>query len=642
MKKIFIIIFTLFLLNIFNKGELNIYAKEVLNEEVITNDVKDLPYMCRPASKTKNFADKTAYYIEDGHLSSDFNTIVYERQKGQNILEITVSTNGKSPNLNNEYFLLIFYDLKTGIKIKSIKYKDEELKETGPNTVQIDISDLPFASFSVNFSCGSEEYPFSGDIAVLSISLPENDFDYAMTPYQKVDDDFVYADIKQFITLHSEKDAIYNTNINDPISLEILKTYFKSTDNSNLTSDIVFETNYVASEVGIYYLKASVSDSYGNISILNCEINVQDLDAPIINTKNINDIDVDSLISIDDLKKYFEINDNYYEKSNIKVQYETNYKQEKKVGSYYIKCIAEDGSNNISSATIHFKVVDNKAPVITFNGKLSGGKYKINISENVTIENLKALFSVKDNYDTDLIVNLEGDLNFNIIGDHKVKCSVVDSSGNKAEYDLIVNVRDNIYPKLNCLVKYVLTDISKQMQLDEIKKLFTASDNYDTELVIDFESNYLPLTPGVYYILASVSDSSGNKVSLKIAIIVVDNEAPVINVSGGIEIIEHNNLQEEQVIEHLKKLVGDTYEIISLNFDFNELLQYKETNVSYKIKNKYTNEIQEITSVLRLTSTQNNDNYINFTLIFIIMSTSITTTVIIFIYYRKKKNKLTS
>ena len=303
------------------------------------------------------------------------------------------------------------------------------------------------------------------------------------------------------------------------------------------------------------------------------------------------------------------------------------------------------------------KAISNTAPIpVQINGvlinvkndsvKLTGSDSDISIQKTLKVADEKNRLEVMDEGDIVLdaryLQEIVRKIDSSIITIEVIDGTFTKISGNKAEYDLIVNDRDNIYPKLNCLVKYVLTDISKQMQLDEIKKLFTASDNYDTELVIDFESNYLPLTPGVYYILASVSDSSGNKVSLKIAIIVVDNEAPVINVSGGIEIIEHNNLQEEQVIEHLKKLVGDTYEIISLNFDFNELLQYKETNVSYKIKNKYTNEIQEITSVLRLTSTQNNDNYINFTLIFIIMSTSITTTVIIFIYYRKKKNKLTS
>ncbi len=103
-----------------------------------------------------------------------------------------------------------------------------------------------------------------------------------------------------------------------------------------------------------------------------------------------------------------------------------------KLGKVKINVIIKNKKEEETKSAIFIEIIDTKAPVIEAKEEVSSY-----IGDDI---NLSALANVSDNSKEELTAKVIGDYNVNEIGSYSLKYEAVDSSGNKSEYDFILNI----------------------------------------------------------------------------------------------------------------------------------------------------------------------------------------------------------
>lgn len=209
-------------------------------------------------------------------------------------------------------------------------------------------------------------------------------------------------------------------------------------------------------------------------------------------------------------------------------------------GEYVIIYRGIDDAGNEAEVTRTVIIEDTGKPVIHLNGdeiiKVAVGQVYAEQGATVT-----------DFYDDDLTVIIGGDaVNTNVIGTYWVTYNAQDTSGNMAdEVARKVEVYDSIAPTVT-----LNGDERVYLNTGEAYEELGASvtDNYDTNLQVVIGGDIVDANiPGLYTIIYTAEDSSGNESVLKREVVVKDTIKPVIKLKEEkVLTIEAGNYLDEE------------------------------------------------------------------------------------------------
>jgi hypothetical protein len=270
------------------------------------------------------------------------------------------------------------------------------------------------------------------------------------------------------------------------------------TDNYDEECKLEISGNYVNfNEIGKYDFTLTAVDSSGNKASEVFSIEIVDTTKPQIRL-------LGSSVILHDVNKPFndpkaDIIDNDI---NVALLIEGDV-DISTLGDYTLNYTAIDTSGNKSETVFRtVKVVDREAPVFE------------NYSLSSTIEFKRGIKitppTCRDNYDASCLVVAENDFDNTILGVQELIYSAVDSSGNKSELKVTVNLVDTTKPTIELIGSSSIVLDWKQNFNDHG---VTYNDNFNDEMEVIIDSDFDRLKPGEYTIRYTVSDSSGNQAS---------------------------------------------------------------------------------------------------------------------------------
>lgn len=270
-----------------------------------------------------------------------------------------------------------------------------------------------------------------------------------------------------------------------------------------------------------------------------------------------------------------------------------NYIENKhKIGTYQIKFSVKNSSNKTTEYILNVQVVDFKAPEIDGPTKL-----EYSYTSNITKEDIKSNYTVSDNYDKD--VDLEVDLNnsnFKIPGTYEIILKAEDSSKNKTEEKIQIVIKDDVKPAINDENVGVITINYKDKITDELLLIgLSANDEIDGDLTnkIKVVKNDIGKELKEYTVKYEVSDKAGNITTYTRIYKVISEDLPIFYVSKNVLTIEDvNSMSIDQIIyllTKLNKIEVDSYEVLTNEYENNENIPgtYK---LSVIVKDNFGNE----------------------------------------------------
>ncbi len=346
-------------------------------------------------------------------------------------------------------------------------------------------------------------------------------------------------------------DLKFDDNVSTPaqksLSDEELKSLFNVSAidfvEGDLTSDVIVDQSAVKYDVpGNYKVTFSVTDPTGNsiskdanleVKILYPTISADDI---YTNVDSISGVDIDDFLlnnaNISVVETTKKIND-------VEVK-STNLSNDSKAGIYDVTF--EVSNDFLQSANIDIKVyVANGSDIIDdTNPYIFANDISVNIGSNIDNNLYGAVAFDKDDGDLSSAIKYPN-VDTSTIGKKSAKLTVSDKLGNNSEVSINVNVIDSDVPVINSLDRL---DIKAKNPLsdDELKSLFkvSANDNYDGDITSDVVVNQSKVNydiPGVYDVVFSVVDSSGNRADNKVLLKILSNEVPVLKGVEDIEVI---------------------------------------------------------------------------------------------------------
>lgn len=265
----------------------------------------------------------------------------------------------------------------------------------------------------------------------------------------------------------------------------------------------------------------------------------------------------------------------------------------RKLGTYRVVCTVKDSSNNIAKITIRIIVEDKMPPTFSSMGTY---EYTIDI-DNISLTDEQILANIKavdDHDETDLTKEIVsgsiGSLAKTINIEQKIKVRVTDKSGNYAEKDIIIILKDNAIPVISADESTVRISYSANSSIETILANLNikVSDNYDKNLTYEVSSDSYSQNKnkiGTYQVYLTATDSSGNVGSLAINIIVEDTIPPVFYLDTDkitVYVETSTILTRNDFIALLKKtnrIKEDNFEIFDLK---NEYINNETKTGTYK------------------------------------------------------------
>lgn len=265
----------------------------------------------------------------------------------------------------------------------------------------------------------------------------------------------------------------------------------------------------------------------------------------------------------------------------------------RKLGIYRVVCTVKDSSNNISKITIRIVVEDKVPPYFTLNGTY---KYELDI-DNITLTDEQIIQNVRaiDDHDeseivTEIVSGSVSTLSKTINIEQKITVRITDKSGNSAEKDIIIVLKDRTSPIISSDDTTVNISYSANSSIETVLESLhvKATDNYDkTVSYVITSDNYSENKNkiGTYEVVLSSTDSSGNVGTLSINIVVEDTIPPVFYLDTDkitVYVDTSTVLTQNDFIALLKKtnrIKNDNFEVFDLK---NEYLNNETTTGTYK------------------------------------------------------------
>lgn len=292
--------------------------------------------------------------------------------------------------------------------------------------------------------------------------------------------------------------------------------------------------NVQSSTVGVYQLRYEATDSAGNLGTISRTVRVAaDKQAP-------------TLTLIGSATDTINVNDNYVNPgataidvcdgnitNSIVVNGNVNANQ---IGDYTITYSVSDQAGNSAMITRRVFVRDIEAPTILLGG--NDTLYR-EVGRAFSIPDVQ----VQDNYDTNPTVEVLNNVDPFVLGTYTIRYRAVDASGNRTP-DVVqyVIVRDTEAPQVlvsspnDTLVLSVYDQFSFETPI--------LNDNYSSTAYLQdqlqYSGTYLrnfgqgdATDLGIYTVITTTTDESGNIGSLTRYVEVIDDEAPSITFNGG-------------------------------------------------------------------------------------------------------------
>ena len=248
--------------------------------------------------------------------------------------------------------------------------------------------------------------------------------------------------------------------------------------------------------------------------------------------------------------------------SSITVLQDTYTSHKNTVGTWDLLLSVSDSSQNESQFRIYIEVKDYDKPVAS--GQLT---FNVDSTDSYDLSHFLVLADITDNYDGNMtnriVVSSDGYTGYETVrGTHKVVCSATDTSGNRLDFTITINVTyiDQDAPVFTGTFSYN-TDKSHPITIATILSNINATDNIDGDLTNNVQVkrdlySHAPARIGSWQVILRVVDSSGNAAEQTIVITVGDAVAPsfylntqvinidltnnTLNVSDFIDILERS------------------------------------------------------------------------------------------------------
>lgn len=297
-------------------------------------------------------------------------------------------------------------------------------------------------------------------------------------------------------------------------------------------------------------------------------------------------VDFENPMTIDEIKKAINLKafDGYEGDitSKIQVAKDSYTINKNKVGTYEILFTVKNSSNRVKEYLLIVSVMDFKNPIIEGPSSKS-----LSYKDIITESDIESLFTVRDNYDTNLRVKI---VDINVIngkvGKYFVLLEAVDSSKNKTNHQLEVNIIDDINPAFKDESQGIIKINYKDKITDEMLKLnLSASDEIDGNLTssIKIIKNEIKNVLGFYNVTYEVIDLSGNKNTYVRKYEVISEDIPVFWISKNIITIEEiNKMSIDQIAELISKY--NNIEMLSYSVIKDEYSGFENVKGLYNVK----------------------------------------------------------
>ncbi|MCR3906808.1 MAG: DUF5011 domain-containing protein [Tenericutes bacterium] len=288
-------------------------------------------------------------------------------------------------------------------------------------------------------------------------------------------------------------------NVFDPIPF--LDTYIDYSDNYTHKDQLILKitASFKMNIVGKSIVTFEVSDTSKNKTTYHTYIEIVDITPPEL--YQINDI-----IITDFQKKllssFFNYEDNYDVKSNLKLDINDQDIDYEKIGSYPLYVTVTDTSGNVIQLSSEIIVIDIIEPTLL----LKQSAVQIQIG-NEPLDLYSYIYQAYDNYDNltidDVVINHQ--IDYDTIGVYEVLYTLSDQSQNMSQQILYVSIDDRIAPWISG------PPVSMTMHeffnpLDGIE----AGDNLNDYEITFFPKTIDTSTPGDKTITYVITDSRGN------------------------------------------------------------------------------------------------------------------------------------
>jgi hypothetical protein len=310
--------------------------------------------------------------------------------------------------------------------------------------------------------------------------------------------------------------TIYS-NVDNPLHISEILSAFTAHDavDGDVTNNIdIVSDGYTNQQTitGRYMVVLEASDSSGNTNQVVFHVEVVDVTAPMITGPSEMTVVYPNVRTLASIQSSYAWSDNYDPQNLLTLEVVSNdyAGNEAILGTYTIVLRVTDNSGNESEKSISIHVVDQTEPIITGPSVMSLG-YHLTMTETEILD----LFDAQDDHDGDVTTQLEINLNEYTanqtnIGSYNVVIATIDSSGNRTEHTLTVNVVDLIGPIVYFDTSVIAVYNNTYLLLSDITKLLIRSNvlanrDYDVRVVFDSYTRYAQV-PGTYHMRIEYED----------------------------------------------------------------------------------------------------------------------------------------
>lgn len=328
------------------------------------------------------------------------------------------------------------------------------------------------------------------------------------------------------------------SNYDRPITEQEIMQMFLAHDAvyGNITTSIGFLLNlYQGHEkvLGDHIIDMMVEDEIGNGTFQRIVIRVVDLAKPILTGPSRITISYPSVRSVESILSEFYASDNVDgDVSNEIVVVSNEYHGVQTLGEYPIVLSITDTSGNTTTFETIIEVIDHQAPIITAPTRIAVG-----YATPMPVAEILALATAMDNHDGNLSAMITLKTNTYSsqayhVGLYTVVYQVTDSSQNRSEHTMIIEVFDNVGPILYFDSQVIAVYQNQYITLEQITQLLIQSRVLEqlSYRVTVVEDHYTPnyTKPGNYHMVITFVDEYARSFTHVLRLFVKDYQGEII------------------------------------------------------------------------------------------------------------------
>ncbi|MCF7932219.1 MAG: DUF5011 domain-containing protein [Acholeplasmataceae bacterium] len=240
---------------------------------------------------------------------------------------------------------------------------------------------------------------------------------------------------------------------------------------------------------------------------------------------------------IPDMMEGLVLTDNYDDASDLVITVDTASVMTDVAGCYPVTYTVLDSSLNRLVFVIEVIVFDAKPPRII--------QKKDIVMQVQDVFSWSDYLTISDNEDRFVDVLVDDDMvDWRVPGDYQIMVVATDNAGLTTSVTLPITLYDGTKPELRVIGEVILSVGTELAMIDLYQYVIIVRDDVDDLKIHDVMIEHMidPNVLGVYEILYSVSDKSGNQTTIKGEVHIVDDIKPMIELIGSLELSVGNPL----------------------------------------------------------------------------------------------------